>query len=293
MRVFTQAAALHDYLAIAKQQNKEIGFIPTMGALHNGHIELLNQSVSQGLLTVCSIFVNPTQFNNTEDFNKYPKSLASDTALLGQTGIAVLFAPTVEEIYPGGTTTQEVFDLGYLETILEGSSRPGHFQGVCQVMKRLLTIVSPDYLFMGQKDYQQCMVVSRLLQLMRSDIQLITAPTVRQSDGLALSSRNQRLSAEGKQNATAIYETLRFIAESLEPGELNTLRSEAEAKLTEHGFAVDYIAFATTETLELVNDWDGQTPLVCLVAAFLENIRLIDNLELSGVTKKKKTSVVS
>ena len=231
MKIFTHAAALQDYLANVCNNDKEVGFIPTMGALHDGHIELLKQSINQGLITVCSIFVNPTQFNNTDDFNKYPKTLSSDAEQLERAGADILFAPEVTEMYPGGTSTLETFDLGYLETILEGTSRPGHFQGVCQVMKRLLTIVSPRYLFMGQKDYQQCMVVRRLLQLMDSDIQLITAPTVRQSDGLALSSRNQRLSTAAKENATAIYKTLVFVNESIIPGELNGLRSESEAKL--------------------------------------------------------------
>jgi len=290
MKIFTHAAALQDYLANVSNNDKEVGFIPTMGALHDGHIELLKQSINQGLITVCSIFVNPTQFNNTDDFNKYPKTLSSDAEQLKRAGADILFAPEVSEIYPGGTSTLETFDLGYLETILEGTSRPGHFQGVCQVMKRLLTIVSPRYLFMGQKDYQQCMVVRRLLQLMDSDIQLITAPTVRQSDGLALSSRNQRLSTAAKENATAIYKTLVFVNESIVAGELTGLRSDSEAKLSASGFTVDYVAFGIAETLEIVNSWDGRTPLVCLIAAFIEDVRLIDNMKLSATSTKKENN---
>ncbi|RYY18955.1 MAG: pantoate--beta-alanine ligase, partial [Chitinophagaceae bacterium] len=163
--------------------------------------------------------------------------------------------------------------------------RPGHFQGVCQVMKRLLTIVSPRYLFMGQKDYQQCMVVSRLLQLMKSKTELITAPTVRQADGLALSSRNQRLSPGAKQKAAAIYKTLCFTNENIKPGSLSRLQTQAETSLTASGFTVDYLAFSRADTLEPVESWDGETPLVCLVAAFIENVRLIDNMKLSNTAK--------
>jgi pantoate--beta-alanine ligase len=288
MKIFTHAAALQDYLVNVNSSTSETGFIPTMGALHDGHIELLKQSVSRGLITICSIFVNPTQFNNPEDFDKYPKTLSSDAAQLERAGADILFAPDVSDIYPGGTSGLETFDLGYLETILEGSSRPGHFQGVCQVMKRLLTIIAPRYLFMGQKDYQQCMVVSRLLQLMESDIQLITAPTVRQTDGLALSSRNQRLSSEAKQQAAAIYQTLLFVNATIKPGDLSSLHAKAVAMLTNSGFTVDYVAFGVADTLEIVNNWDGNTPLVCLIAAFIDNVRLIDNMQLSATLPKKE-----
>lgn len=278
MIVFVKADELHSYLAAKVASGSRIGFIPTMGALHNGHLELIQQSVNRQLITVCSIFVNPTQFNNTNDFNKYPKTPDTDIAKLESVHTDILFLPETNEIYPGGTTNLERFDLGYLETILEGSSRPGHFQGVCQVMKRLLTIVEPHLLFMGQKDYQQCMVVAWLLKEMNSRTTLITAATVRQPDGLAMSSRNSRLTDQGRSQAVAIFNTLQFVRKTLSPGRLEPLLTEAGQKLTDAGFRVDYVSIARAEDLKIVDSWDGQTALVCLIAAFLEDVRLIDNM---------------
>ncbi len=280
MKIITKSSALKDYLINSIRSGQQIGFIPTMGALHEGHLELLKRSREQNAFSVCSIFVNPTQFNNAVDFEKYPKTLEQDAALLKAAQADLLFIPEVEEIYPGGISHLEKFDLGYLETILEGSSRPGHFQGVCQVMQRLLTIVQPHLLFMGQKDYQQCMVVDRLIKIMKSDIQLITVPTVRQEDGLALSSRNRRLTDIGRTKASAIYQVMKFVAETVKPGPLEPVRQSAREKLTDKGFVVDYVEIADARDLRLIADWDGHSPLVCLVAAFLEEVRLIDNLEL-------------
>jgi pantoate--beta-alanine ligase len=278
MILFKRADLLQDHLAKLSSDGARIGFIPTMGALHDGHLELIRQSLNSGNTTVCSIFVNPTQFNNVTDFNKYPKTLEADIAKLGSVEADIVFVPEVADIYPDGLENLEKFNLGYLETILEGSSRPGHFQGVCQVMKRLLTIVNPHLLFMGQKDYQQCMVVSWLLSFMKSRTQLITAPTVRQTDGLAMSSRNTRLSDEGRRTAVTIHDTLIFIKRSLKPGNLSGLLDQARRSLTDKGFIVDYVEIADAGNLELTGSWNGQTQLVCLVAAFLEEVRLIDNM---------------
>ena len=278
MIFFKKADLLQAHLTKLSADGARIGFIPTMGALHNGHLELIRQSLNTGIITVCSIFVNPTQFNNATDFNKYPKTLEADIAKLESVKTDIVFVPEVADIYPDGVENLETFNLGYLETILEGSSRPGHFQGVCQVMKRLLTIVNPHLLFMGQKDYQQCMVVTWLLSFMNSPTQLITAPTVRQPDGLAMSSRNLRLSVEGRKKAASIYETILFIKTSLNPGELNGLLNQARRRLSEKGFRVDYVEIANATDLRLIDYWDGKAPLICLVAAFLEEVRLIDNM---------------
>jgi pantoate--beta-alanine ligase len=208
MIIFKYASQLAGYLQQQKTAGKVIGFVPTMGALHNGHIALVDQSKKEASLTICSIFVNPTQFNNPNDYQLYPNTIEADIAKLEAAGCDVLFLPAIAEMYPRGTAGLEQYDLGYLETLLEGKYRPGHFQGVCQVMFRLLTMVQPDKLFMGQKDYQQCMVVNRLLQLMQSGTRLITCPTLREPDGLAMSSRNMRLTAEDRQKATTIYKCL-------------------------------------------------------------------------------------
>jgi pantoate--beta-alanine ligase len=194
----------------------------------------------------------------------------------------VLFLPTVKEIYPEGTIKQIKYDLGYLETILEGKYRPGHFQGVCMVVHRLLDIVKPDILYLGQKDYQQCMVIRKLIELTgQAGIKVKICPTLREPDGLAMSSRNMRLNKEEREMAPAIYETLQYIKKNLKKGNLEELKREAIAKLHKEGFKPDYIELADAATLESVNEWDGKQKLVALAAAFLNEVRLIDNLFLN------------
>jgi pantoate--beta-alanine ligase len=239
-----------------------------MGALHAGHISLIDISKKACDITVCSIFVNPTQFNDPGDYQKYPITIEKDISLLEAAGVDALFLPEVHEMYPDGTAGLETYDLGHLETILEGKYRPGHFQGVCQVMRRLLDLVRPDDLFMGSKDYQQCMVVQRLIQLMGWPIRLHRCPIVREPDGLAMSSRNTRLSPEERQRATAIYRSL----QSLRSG---APLSTAQKILDDAGFRVDYIAICDAETLEPTSPSPGA---VALIAAFQGEVRLIDNM---------------
>jgi len=281
MIIVKEARLLRGLIAQASTTNTLIGFVPTMGALHQGHLALVETCRQQTQLTVCSIFVNPTQFNNASDFQKYPNTIEKDIALLEAAGTDILFLPPVNEIYPHGMDHLEHYDLGYLETVLEGKYRPGHFQGVCQVMKRLLELVQPHQLFMGLKDYQQCMVVKRLLQLMQSTIEFVGCPTLREPDGLAMSSRNLRLSAEDRQKAPVICQQLTYIKKQLRPGNLEGLKQNARAQLEAAGFSVDYVEIAHAETLELLSSWDGAQPLVALVAAWLGEVRLIDNLVVS------------
>ncbi|OQP52586.1 pantoate--beta-alanine ligase [Niastella yeongjuensis] len=282
MIIFKYAEQLARYIQQQKTAGKQIGFVPTMGALHNGHLALINQSKQATAVTVCSIFVNPTQFNNPSDYQLYPKTIEQDIAKLEAAGCDALFLPAIAEMYPRGTAGLEHYDLGYLETLLEGAFRPGHFQGVCQVMFRLLTMVQPHQLFMGQKDYQQCMVVSRLLTLMQSPIQLVTCPTLREPDGLAMSSRNMRLSAEDRQQATAIYQCLTHIKEQLNQGvSWGVIKEQAEKMLTNAGFRIDYVELANANTLEPASDAQAaasRMPRVALIAAFLHEVRLIDNM---------------
>ena len=281
MIIIKQAARLQEYLTQQAKKGLISGFVPTMGALHQGHLSLIAESRKHAGITVCSIFVNPTQFNDPKDFDKYPKTLEQDILLLEKAGTDILFLPSVNEMYPDGLTNLEHYDLGYLETILEGKFRPGHFQGVCQVMYRLLKLVQPDLLFMGQKDYQQCMVVKRLLAIMGSKTKLVPSPTVRENSGLAMSSRNMRLNAGQRGEAAAISQTLQFINENLGQQSLSSLKEAATEKLQQAGFKVDYVEIANADTLEPMEAWDGQAPLVALVAAFLGDIRLIDNMILT------------
>ena len=281
MILFKRAADINKYLTIKSKSGGSLGFVPTMGALHAGHISLLENSKKVNTLTVCSIFVNPTQFNDPQDFAKYPVTLEKDILALELCGCDILFLPSVEEIYPKGTTGFRVFDLGYLEKILEGSYRPGHFQGVCQVMNRLLEIVMPDTLYLGQKDYQQCMVIKRLIALNGWPIQLTVSATLRENTGLAMSSRNMRLTAIEKEKAATIYKALLYLNQQIKPGGMVAYKTKAEQMITEAGFEkIDYVSIADADTLQPITNWNGQTPLVALVAAFINGVRLIDNMQL-------------
>jgi pantoate--beta-alanine ligase len=282
MIIIHQPSFLIDYISRQRGRGLSIGFVPTMGALHEAHIGLVNYSATVCDITVCSIFVNPTQFNDPADYDKYPDRLETDLRMLASSKVNVVFVPPLSEIYPGGTTALEHYDLGYLETLLEGEFRPGHFQGVCQVMSRLLKMVQPDLLFMGQKDYQQCMVVKKLIALLNMDVTLETLPTKREKDGLAMSSRNLRLNEEQRTRAPLIYQVLSEIKSKLVPGNLDHLKQEAANRLRNGGFRVDYVEIADAGNLHPCNEWNGTTSLVALVAAFLGEVRLIDNMLLNN-----------
>lgn len=281
MILFKKAGELNQYLSDHALPGQKKGFVPTMGALHEGHISLIRRCRQESDLVICSIFVNPTQFNDPADFEKYPVTIENDILLLERAGTDILFLPSVGEIYPNGNPAEH-YALGPIETLLEGRFRPGHFQGVCQVMYRLLKIVAPRLLFMGQKDYQQCMVIRQLLLLMKSATELVISETQRETSGLAMSSRNIRLSAKGKETAAAIYQALQWIKAHLQQGDTDHLIQHAGNSLIAAGFdKIDYISIAHAETLVPVESWDGHTPLVALAAAFLEDVRLIDNLSLN------------
>jgi len=285
MIIFRQIGALKRHLYLQKQKGQTIGFVPTMGALHEGHLSLIRTSRSVTTITICSIFVNPTQFNDPADFAKYPITTARDIQLLMQEQTDILFLPSVEEMYPAGIISNQQYQLGYLETILEGEHRPGHFQGVCQVVHRLLQIVEPDKMLLGQKDYQQCMVLKKLVALINIPAHIVVSNTVRESSGLAMSSRNLRLSPDQKQKATAIYKILLSIKSSISETSIGNIVQQAAAALLNNGFdKVDYIAIANADTLELMHaddQWDSKTPLVALIAAFMGEVRLIDNMILT------------
>ncbi len=282
MILFKKSRELQDRLSGELNFKKKIGFVPTMGALHAGHISLVEASKNENDITVCSIFINPAQFNDPKDYEKYPVTLEKDIYQLETAGCDILFLPTVNEIYPGGMIAKK-FELGRLDQMLEGKFRPGHFQGVCLVMERLLDLVNPDNLYMGQKDYQQCLVIKKLLEptLSHDKIRITVCPTLREPDGLAMSSRNLRLNEEDRKAAPAIYNVLQYIKNSFKPGNLSSLRSEAVKKLETAGFRVDYAEIADANDLSPITDWDGRQKGVALIAAFLHDIRLIDNLTLN------------
>lgn len=279
MKILKHSSDLHKYLNQPLFKNCKIGFVPTMGALHQGHLSLLNTSKNQTDVTVCSIYVNPTQFNNPKDFEKYPITLEQDILMLEAHGCDVLFLPETNEMYPNPDALNKHFELGYLETILEGKFRPGHFQGVCMIVETLLETVQPDILFLGQKDFQQCMVIKKLIELKKLPVEVMICPTLREASGLAMSSRNTRLNEEEKKLATQLFQSLRWIKENISTStNFTSLQKVQIEKLEQSGFKVDYLELALRNNLELVDNYHSGKKYVLLIAAYLGDIRLIDNI---------------
>lgn len=280
MILFKKTSDLSNCIDFQRKKGKKIGFVPTMGALHAGHISLIQSARKDNDLVVSSIFVNPTQFNNPDDFAKYPITIEKDITMLEANGCDLLLLPSVEEIYSAGTGQKKKYELGFLETILEGKFRPGHYQGVSMVVHRLLEIVHPDILYLGQKDFQQCMVIQKLLELtgLSKKIKISICPTLRETDGLAMSSRNMRLSEEERRKASTIYQCLSFINENQQHNSPYELKKLAVKKLEFAGFKVDYVEIADADNLSPINDWKENPKPIALVAAYLNEIRLIDNM---------------
>jgi len=277
MYVFEQKAELNKFINQAKAEGKSIGFVPTMGALHAGHIALITEAVGQCDIVVASIFVNPIQFNNPDDLKKYPRTFESDRKMLEEADCDAVFYPSVEEMYP--TKVVEKFNFGSLETVMEGAKRPGHFNGVAVVVKRLFDLVQPDFAFFGKKDFQQLAIIRALVKQMKSDIHIIGLDTVREKDGLAMSSRNTRLSKQERKTAVELSKALNFIKQNKNAFDPAHLESEA-INMLKTNFSVEYIQIVDGNNLHPISDWNQTNyPVVC-AAAFLGDVRLIDNLEL-------------
>lgn len=276
--IFNRVSDIRRALLHAKQANKTVALVPTMGALHDGHRSLMQAARDSADVLVASVFVNPTQFNEADDFNNYPRDLESDLAVLANSGCDMAFTPTVEEIYPEPDHT--TYDFGELETRYEGAFRPGHFKGVAMVVRRLFNIIEPDFAFFGEKDFQQVMVIRQLVRQFKLPVEIVTVPTLRESDGLAMSSRNVRLSEAERIRANAIYKALQ-LARQLAPSESpEHIRSLAVELLVQNGMQPEYFDIAHPETLRPIRDFNGAPHAVALVAARLGNVRLIDNLQL-------------
>ncbi len=286
MRIVRTIMALRKSLCSMQPFSPNLAFAPTMGALHQGHIQLITTAKATSTTVVASIFVNPTQFNNAADFAKYPKSLEADIEMLEAAGTDILFLPNVEEMYPNGTAVAPTYSLGNLETLLEGAHRPGHYQGVCQIVHTLLKAVQPGKLFMGQKDFQQCMVIQHMLHQTQLPVSLQIIPTVREPDGLAMSSRNRRLTTEDSIKAVAIYEQLSDIIKQSGQSSFRQLETMATQNLLAAGFEqVDYVSIAVAATLEPATEINFDKQLVVLAAAHLGEVRLIDNMLFPTFTK--------
>ena len=280
MQVFQTVSDIQRYLLTINELNKKkVGFVPTMGALHEGHLSLIRTSKSKSDITVCSIFVNPTQFNDKKDFEIYPIQIDKDLEMLLEAKCDVVFIPNVEEIYPNGTLDKTSVDLGFIGKTLDGEHRPGHFDGVLQVVKRLLDIVQPDFLFLGQKDYQQCMVLNKLVEHYELPVIVDICATLREEDGLAMSSRNARLNSDERIAAVKLSKALFYIKDNIESESIQQLIDNQIKWLNEDELIkVEYLTIVNGKTLEPVDIYQENTPLTALIAAKVGQVRLIDNV---------------
>ena len=279
MKVYNKISELQEHISKLKSEGKTVGFIPTMGALHYGHISLVSLGMRQCDVTVVSVFVNPTQFNNPDDLLKYPRTLESDVALLSSINCDIVFAPTVEEMYPKNRKAIQL-DLGNLANLMEGKFRPGHFDGVVDVVSRLFEIVNPTKAFFGLKDFQQVSVIRFMTSKLNFPVEIIACPTLRETSGLAMSSRNMRLSETEKEDALHIYKSL-LLAKELSASNSPLEVKEKAIEFFETGkLKLEYLEIVDPITLEsLTSEWvAGAT--ACIVA-YCGEVRLIDNLQLN------------
>ncbi|MBA2612823.1 MAG: pantoate--beta-alanine ligase [Bacteroidetes bacterium] len=280
MLIFTKIADLRGFLKEIKSLGQSVGFVPTMGALHNGHISLISISKKTCNITVCSIFVNPTQFNDKADLKRYPRMPEKDAAFLENAGCDVLFMPSVEEVYP--TEKKEAYDFDYLNTVLEGKFRPGHFNGVAQVVKRLFEIVEPDKAFFGSKDYQQVMIIKALVKQMHSHIEIVSCPILRESDGLAMSSRNTLLSKEEREIATKVPKIMIEAKQLALNKGINEAKQFVDNEVEKVSLMkLEYFEICNADTLKTITDNNVPKNAIALIAVFVGKIRLIDNLPLN------------
>lgn len=275
LKIFTSKQELSDHLDKLKGQGKSIGFVPTMGALHMGHLSLIEIAKRLTDVVVCSIFVNPTQFNDPKDLELYPRPIETDTIKLQEANCDILFLPSAAEMYDG--TEAWHIDLGYIETILEGRFRPGHYQGVTQIVKKLFDLVLPDKAFFGQKDFQQVKVISKMIEIYKMPVEIVTCPILRENDGLAMSSRNIHLSGTERNQALALSQALLITRDNALLKPLDDIKAKAEEYINNSdGIELEYFEICDADTL--LPATDTSTSLIALVAAKVGKTRLIDNI---------------
>ena len=282
MKIIHTIKDLQTELSELKAQGKKVGLVPTMGALHAGHASLVKRSVNENDVTVVSVFVNPTQFNDKNDLVKYPRTLDADCKLLESCGVTFVFAPSVEEIYPEPDTRR--FSYAPLDTVMEGAFRPGHFNGVCQIVSKLFDIVKPHCAYFGEKDFQQLAIIREMVRQMKFDLEIVGCPIVREEVGLALSSRNARLSAEERENALNISRTLfksRTFATTHSVSETQKMVEDAIAAAP--GLRLEYFEIVDGNTLQKVGDWNDTSYVVGCITVFCGEVRLIDNIKYKEV----------
>lgn len=278
MKVVHTIKELQEELSTLRQQGKSVGLVPTMGALHAGHASLVKRCVAENDVTVVSDFVNPTQFNDLNDLKKYPRTLEADCQLLETCGASFVFAPSVEEIYPEPDTRH--FSYAPLDTVMEGAFRPGHFNGVCQIVSKLFDIVKPDRAYFGEKDFQQLAIIREMVKQMKFPLEIVGCPIVREADGLALSSRNSRLNDEERKNALNISKTLfesRNFAASHNVAETKQFVEEAINQAP--GLRLEYFELVDGRTLQSIQNWEDTDYAVGCITVFCGEVRLIDNIK--------------
>ncbi|MFD2036433.1 pantoate--beta-alanine ligase [Belliella marina] len=280
MTILRTKQAVKSALQILRTSQKTIGFVPTMGALHKGHLSLVENAKLSSEVVIVSIFVNPTQFNNKEDFENYPITIEEDLKLLEEKGVDFIFLPNLEEMYPAETLLK--MDFGDLDKTLEGAFRPGHFSGVGVVVSKLLNIVKPDKSYFGQKDLQQVAIIKRLVVDLCFDVEIIVIPTIREQDGLAMSSRNVRLNPDERLTATILYKCLVFAKdELLDGGDWFEIREKVTKRFHDEPQArLEYFELVHTDTLEKLKEIKGQKKVSICTAAYIGEVRLIDNLSI-------------
>lgn len=270
-------SGLQEIILPLKNEGKKIGFVPTMGALHEGHLSLVKKCKEENDICVVSVFVNPTQFNNKEDLEKYPRNEQKDAEMLDNTGADIVFFPTVEEIYPEPDT--RVFDFGQLDKVMEGKFRPGHFNGVAQVVSRLFDIVKPDKAYFGEKDFQQLAVIRLMVRQSGMPVEIAAMPIMRERSGLAMSSRNQRLTEQQKSDASHIY---RVLTESKAFAKVKTVTETIDYVISNinqiSSLNVEYCEIVDGETLQPLKEWNETKYAVGCIAVFCGEVRLIDNI---------------
>lgn len=279
MEIFNKTLELERFLAPFYQEKKTIGLVPTMGALHQGHLSLMKKALEENEVVVVSVFVNPTQFNNAEDLEKYPRNLERDAATIATlSDKIILFAPEVSQMYEG-TPTSESYDFHGLDKVMEGSSRPGHFDGVATIVEKLFRLVRPTRAYFGEKDYQQILIIRSMVAQRKLNLTLVPCPIVREASGLAMSSRNERLSPQGKAQAAFIYQVLteakeRFASHSVE--EVTAFVKEQFDEKAE--FELEYFIIADERTLQPATKKEAGVAYRAFIVAYIEGVRLIDNL---------------
>lgn len=280
MDIFDNSTYVQEEIEFLREEGKKVGFVPTMGALHDGHLSLIRKAKADCSVVVVSIFVNPTQFNNPDDLRRYPRTLQADTALLEQAGVDILFVPTEDQIYPDDAARASVppVKLGALDTVMEGLHRPGHFKGVMQVVHRLFDIIQPDVAYFGEKDFQQLAVIRSMVNQLDLPVEIVACPTRRESDGLAMSSRNTRLNRRERREAAMIYRALTFVRNHWQKYSVGQLTDEAIRMIEGSGFLkVEYLKLADGNTLKPVESIEDAKYIRCFVAAQIGSVRLIDN----------------